>query len=201
MCKYDFLDTKTARESKEYRIWKNMKARCSAPSAKKGTYLNIDVCDEWKNDFEQFYKDMGKIPEGNYSIDRIDNSLGYFKENCRWANAQTQCSNRGSFNRVFTYNGESMVLKDWARKLGIGYSTLHKRITKQKMSFEDAISKPLENKKFLWNNKYYSLKELSEISGIPYKTITSRVSGDKWSIERAINTPVKSNKKDTSSQQ
>jgi hypothetical protein len=197
MCKYDFLNTKTAKESKEYRIWKAMRARCSAQCNANLSYQKkgITVCDRW-NDFKLFYEDMGKIPEGNYSIDRIDNDKDYEPSNCRWATQKTQCSNRGLFNRVYTYNGESLVLKDWAKKLNLSYSMLHKRIVYQNISFEEAITKPNKNKKFLWNGEYYSMKDLAEISGIPYKNIMDRVSGKKWSLERAMNTPVKTNKKE-----
>ena len=42
----------------------------------------IFVCKEWLDSFENFYKDMGKAPDGS-SIDRINNNDGYYKENCR----------------------------------------------------------------------------------------------------------------------
>ena len=31
-----------------------------------------------ENGFENFYNDMGDCPKGKYSVDRIDNSKGYF---------------------------------------------------------------------------------------------------------------------------
>ena len=61
---------------KEYRAWKAMKARCNAPSAKKGTYLNIDVCINWKDSYQNFLNDMGNAPSNEYSLDRIERSDG-----------------------------------------------------------------------------------------------------------------------------
>ena len=52
------------------------------------------VCDEWK-DFNKFYKwSQQSGYKNNLSIDRIDNSIGYFPHNCRWATAKEQSHNR-----------------------------------------------------------------------------------------------------------
>lgn len=40
-----------------------------------------------------FFADMGPRPEG-HTLDRIDPSKGYYKANCRWADKQTQESNK-----------------------------------------------------------------------------------------------------------
>lgn len=129
----------------EYRAWKNMKARCKAPSCVKGNYKanNIEVCESWIHNYEQFFRDVGPRPSDKHSLDRIDNSKGYSKDNCRWATQKTQCSNRGDFNKVFTHDGEEMHLKAWAEKIGIKYTTLYQRIYRTGMSFEQAISIPV----------------------------------------------------------
>lgn len=126
---------------KEYRAWKAMKSRCYSPSATKGYYKKngIEVCRRWKNSYKNFVADMGYAPSNEYTMERIDNSKDYEPNNCKWATRSEQSKNRGSFNKVFTYQGESMVLKDWARKFNIKYTTLYMRLYRSGYSFEEAI--------------------------------------------------------------
>jgi hypothetical protein len=59
-------------------------------------YINVPVCDRWKDKsqgFLNFLEDMGDRPEG-CTLDRIDNSLGYEKDNCRWATSTVQNHNK-----------------------------------------------------------------------------------------------------------
>lgn len=81
-------------KTRVYKIWAQMKRRCQVPS--NGAYerygaKGITVCDRWK-DFENFYADMGD--DNGLTIDRINNELGYFKENCRWATWSEQAKNK-----------------------------------------------------------------------------------------------------------
>lgn len=82
-----------------YNSWRAMRERCSNKNAAAYQYYGakgIRVCDEWKNNFPKFLKDMGKRPKGK-TLDRIDGKKGYSKENCRWADAQTQARNTENF--------------------------------------------------------------------------------------------------------
>lgn len=45
-------------------------------------------------------------------------------------------------NRLYTRNGRTLVLKDWAREAGIPYLCLWHRVNKLGMSFEQAITRP-----------------------------------------------------------
>lgn len=113
---------------KEYRVWKAMKARCYAPSQTKGYYKanHIEVCDRWKDSFDNFIKDMGTMPDESYSIERIDVMKGYTPENCKWIPQRDQPKNRS--NTIWVYcNDELMCLKDAAKAMGVKYTTLYKQ--------------------------------------------------------------------------
>ena len=99
-----------------YQCWASMRMRClnkKNPRFKNYGGRGITVCDEWKNSFVSFYKDMGDMGT-SMSLDRIDNNKGYYKENCRWAtrseqqrNINTQKNNKVGFKGVYfcnTYN-------------------------------------------------------------------------------------------------
>lgn len=108
-------------------------------------YLNagISVCEEW-NSFEKFISDMGIMGEHNLTIDRIDNSKGYCKENCRWASWKQQANN-SSKNHVITTLGKTLTLAQWQDETGISQKTIINRI-RRGWDFESAVSKPVRNK-------------------------------------------------------
>lgn len=120
-------------ETRAYNSWRGMKQRCGNPKAngyKHYGQRNIKVCERWEK-FHNFLADMGQPPLG-FSLDRIDNDLGYSKENCRWADAQTQARNSRSFKgrsrSHLTLNGETKSLPDWAKELGIPTYTIRNRL-------------------------------------------------------------------------
>lgn len=111
-----------------YGRWRGMIQRCTDPKSKVWNRYGgrgIFVCERWMN-FENFLADMG-MPEQGQTIDRIDNSKGYCKENCKWVSRSDQMKNRSNSIKI-TYNGETKNLIDWARHLGIEKSSMKYRL-------------------------------------------------------------------------
>lgn len=114
-----------------YKVWAAMKDRCF--NKENSEYHNyggrgITVCEEWKNDFKEFYD--WSIKNGykqGLSIDRINGDKNYCPENCRWTTAKVQGNNTRR-NHWIEYNGEIHTIAEWADIKGIKYNTLNGRI-------------------------------------------------------------------------
>jgi hypothetical protein len=112
-----------------YKAWNQMKSRCGNKKHQYYEYYGgkgITVCEKWKT-FEGFVDDMGEKPTTKHTLDRIDGTKGYYKENCRWATRLEQAQNIRS-NRNITWNGRTMSLSAWGRETGIGMKTLQYRL-------------------------------------------------------------------------
>jgi hypothetical protein len=126
----------------EYTSWAQMKARCYNPkntAFKDYGGRGILVCEKWKNSYVDFINDMGRSPSPLHSIERRDNSKGYYPENCYWATRSEQCNNRRS-NRRITLNGVTKNLSQWCEQFGLHYKLTHKRIVYLGWSIERALT-------------------------------------------------------------
>jgi len=81
-----------------YSTYGGMKKRCLSENDK--DYPNyggrgIKICEEWlgTDGFFNFIEDMGERPD-NHTLDRKDTNGDYCKENCRWADVNTQNLNK-----------------------------------------------------------------------------------------------------------
>lgn len=106
----------------------------------------ITVCDEWRDSPYKFVMDMGDQPKG-MSLDRINNDLGYSKENCKWATAKEQSNNKSN-NRMITFAGETKNLRAWSldSRCKVPYSNLNGRL-QYGWDFEKAMTQPVRAQK------------------------------------------------------
>lgn len=100
----------SAIHGQHYRIWLMMHMRCEDPSHEAYKHYGgrgIKVCAEWHKSlpdlqgFRAFVEYIGPRPSMDYSIDRIDNDLGYqpfqadgVTRQLRWATAKEQRANQ-----------------------------------------------------------------------------------------------------------
>jgi len=136
---------RTNQASRTYLAWCSMKERCTNPNHRayhRYGGRGVRICDRWMHSFQNFLDDMGEVQEG-LSLDRINNNGHYCKENCRWATIKQQSDNRRT-TRLLTFRGETMAMKDWAKRIGCASVTLARRL--KKWDLERALLTPFERK-------------------------------------------------------
>lgn len=88
--------------------------------------------------FQNFLEDMGPAPEG-MTLDRVDTTKPYSRENCRWATLETQ--NRNKKNNVWLVHKEHgrQILEDVCRMEGTNTGTIWYRVHKAGIPIELAL--------------------------------------------------------------
>lgn len=120
-------------KTKLYRVYSDMKNRCNNTKCK--AYKDygqrgIKVCDEWQENFMNFYDWAIKSGyKDELSIDRIDNNKGYSPDNCRWATQREQANNTRLTKKV-TILGETKTFYEFEKQYGIPAQLMHSRYNK-----------------------------------------------------------------------
>jgi hypothetical protein len=111
-----------------YGVWQSMRRRCLTPTTKQFHDYGgrgITICARWDS-FSAFVEDMGPRPDG-YTLERVNNDMGYGPNNCRWATRKEQQRNR-RMTRYVTIDGERHKIADLAELAGVDYKTIKKRV-------------------------------------------------------------------------
>ena len=69
---------------------------------------------------------MGERPR-DCSLDRIDPKGNYERKNCRWADKDTQATNK-SVVKKYSFEGKLLTAGQIAKEIGVASSTFSKRI-------------------------------------------------------------------------
>lgn len=118
----------------EQRAFYAMHGRCrgyNESGVKRYLERGIEVCERWSS-FPAFYADVGDMPPGKDTLDRIDNDGGYWcgksdcpecgplgrTPNCRWASRKENANNRSNNVRI-PFNGESLTSREWSERTGL----------------------------------------------------------------------------------
>lgn len=100
-----------------YKTWLSVRARCrneKHPSYKDYGARGIDIHQPWYECVVRFVADVGQPPTPDHSLDRIDNSNGYFPGNVRWATDIEQANNKTN-NVWVTYRDARYTIAQLAR--------------------------------------------------------------------------------------
>lgn len=172
-------------EHRLYSTWKSMKTRCLNKNVKSYKYYGgkgITICDGWLKSFNKFVEDMYPSFEEGKTLDRKNNSLGYSKDNCRWATSTEQNSNQ-SKNVSIEYQGKFYTEAQLSRLTGVGRTTIQTR-RRSGFSNEEVVSGK-KCKKPIYKGEKYTIKDLAEKFSIEPLTLAYRLRVG-YSVEDAI---------------
>lgn len=114
-----------------YETYCGMKKRCYNKNNKSYKHYGargIKVCDEWLENFPNFYDWAYQNGYNDtLTIDRIDVNKDYKPNNCKWSTRQEQSYNKTT-THYFEYKNEKKSVAEWSEITGIKYTTLLYRI-------------------------------------------------------------------------
>lgn len=103
----------------------------------------------------------------------------------------------------YTYKGETKIVSEWAKQIGISRSGLSYRIARETsrnpnldkdMIFANVVEKPVDKKHYVktyeFNGQRKTLAEWAKHLNIERIVIYDRLFNKKWGIEKTLTTPV-----------
>ena len=124
-------------KSSEYKIYCGMIQRCTNPKKTEYAYYGgrgIRICARWLEKkgqgFMNFYRDMGKRPSIEHSIDRKDVNGNYEPSNCKWSTPIEQWLNKRkpgvqlTFKKYQVEASKTAVYPHQKELMGLAYCTV-----------------------------------------------------------------------------
>jgi hypothetical protein len=95
----------------------NMRARClnqNHPRFHQYGGRGVTICPRWLESFQNFLADMGRKPQPDLTLDRIDPEGNYEPSNCRWISFDANRRNRRAV--ISPFRSRSPTQKVMARE-------------------------------------------------------------------------------------
>ena len=173
-------------QTREYATWSNIKTRCYNENCKSYARYGakgIRMCDEWRDSFVAFYRDMGPKPSADHSIDRIDTSKGYTPENCRWATREEQARNKTTTIWI-ELDGVRRPAIEWCQIAGTDYHAFFYRYENGWSHRECIWGREKKPRSLItYGDETKTIDEWALQIGISRHTIASRLYHKKWPVE------------------
>lgn len=174
--------------TREFGIWIGMHTRCYNAKAKSFTDYGgrgIDICERWKNSFDNFLSDMGAAPSKEHSIDRRDNDGNYEPGNCYWATRAEQANNKRNSIRI-SIDGVTRTISQWAAISGLAYETIYQRHCKSNSVDQHQLLKAKRAGAITFKGCTDTYHGWSKKTGIKPSTIAMRIKAYGWSVEKSL---------------
>ena len=148
-----------------YLVWASMVNRTTNHSNSRYKYYGergIKVCNKWKSSFEEFcYWALSNGYDNGYAIRRKDVNGDFCPKNCEVV-LKKESNKHSRLNKKTTINGVTLNRTEWAKKLGINYQTINRRLKNGWTIEKSLTTKSGETQKhwFLLNGKKVSFSEL-----------------------------------------
>jgi hypothetical protein len=122
-------------DTPEYHAWTLAKQRCEDSNLESYKHYGgrgIKMCDRWREDFRNFYEDMGDKPSRDHTLGRINNDGDYDPVNCEWQTKTEQnrnrrtvkCSKAIAKEMRWLWENTSLSQSQIAKKFGVSQMTV-----------------------------------------------------------------------------
>lgn len=179
-----------AQHAKERLVWRNLLDRCYNPESTAWKHYGakgIRVFLAWRDDFDQFLKDVGAAPNRQRStwLARLDVTKDFEPGNCLWTTCNEQ-QNRRAFCQHITFHGQRMTIAQAARlpQLPSG-ATIHKRHRLGIPQETPPVPAPKRPAVVMVDGCMLTVKEIAERLGVSPKAILHRIHSG-WTPEQIV---------------